>query len=448
VLEANEREKAISGRGVFSEGDVSSDPAKQRLTAFERAGIKALLFLYWATARAGGYPAAMPEKFRVHVKDHPGRERRFRLARLPGPVSGRGTWLDADRDGRPDLLVAAEDGLRLYLNTPSGFVDGTAAAGLSGLRDVWDAAVLSGESGPDLYLLRKGYMGVGSNVYLRNEGGRFRDATRERGLTGERGTARVVVADLDGDGREDLLELGAPGPGGQAVRLHAREGSRFVLRNRGLGLPDGAAAVDAVVADFDQDGRSDVLLLGWKTPARLFRRTDAGFEDVTSAAGLAGVGGDGLSAVAFDYDRDGRPDLLVTARSSHELSLLRLLSPGLTAARLVPRLFRGAGGGRFEEATAPAGLARPFGVMQAAAADFDGDGFPDLAFALGGFERERLDASLVLRNEGGRAFTEWTDLPDRDRPANALGLAVADANGDGRPDVFLSGVGLLMLQAR
>lgn len=448
VLDANEREKVISGRGVFSEGDISPDPEKQRLTAFERAGIKSLLFLYWTAERLGGYPRDVAERFRLRAAARRDTHRRFRSAALPVGASGRGTWVDYDRHGRTDLLLARAPGLALLRNTASGFVDVTAAANLSGIRDVFDACVVDegGGAAPELYLVRRGHMGAGRNVLLRNEGGRYRDVTAGSGLGGERATARAIAADLTGDGRIDLLELGHAGPTWPAVRLYVGEGSRFVERSGALALPEHAAAVDAAVADFDGDGRLDVFLLFWKTPGRLFLQTEGGFRDATAAAGLAGVGGDGFSVVALDYDRDGHADLLVTARGPYELSLQRLLSPAVEAARQTPRLFRGLGDGRFEEVTATVGLRHSFGVVQAVAADFDGDGWPDLAFAHGGLEPDRLEPSLILRNDGGKAFSEWAYLPAFGRPVNAIGVAVADADGDGRPDLFLSGTGVLLRQ--
>ena len=447
VLEANEREKAISGRGVFSEGDVAADAGQQKLTAFERAGLKSLLFLYWTAQRLGGYPQSVAERFRLRSEAHHDLRDRLRLMALPGGASGRGTWFDYDHDGRPDLLLARPEGVALLRNTLAGFVDTTRSAGLEGIAGVWDACVVGGGPGsePELYLARKGHMGSGQNVLLRREGGRYRDVTDKSGLGGERATARVIAADFDGDGRVDLLELGHPGPTWPAVRLFMNEGSRFVERTGALVLPEHAAAVDAAVADFDGDKRLDVFILGWKTSGRLFVQTDhRGFRDATAEAGLTAVGGAGFSVLVLDYDRDGRPDLLVTQRAPHELSLQRLLTPSLRASGQTPRLFRGLGCGRFEEVTAAVGLQRSFGVMQAVSADFDGDGWPDLAFAEGGLERERLEPSLILRNDAGRAFVEWAYLPSFERPGNAIGAAVADADGDGRPDLFLSGAGVLL----
>ncbi|HEY7820324.1 MAG TPA: tetratricopeptide repeat protein, partial [Vicinamibacteria bacterium] len=53
VLESSAREKAITGRGVASEGDVELGA---KLTPLESAHIRALVFLYWTARRGGGYP--------------------------------------------------------------------------------------------------------------------------------------------------------------------------------------------------------------------------------------------------------------------------------------------------------------------------------------------------------------------------------------------------------
>jgi hypothetical protein len=157
---------------------------------------------------------------------------------------------------------------------------------------------------------------------------------------------------------------------------------------------------------------------------------------------LENVGGEGLSALRFDFDRDSLPDLLVTAQAPLELSLMRLLERSLTSERHRPRLFRNRGGGRFEEATASLGLNRCYGVMQAGSADFDRDGWPDLLFAHGGLEKSRLEPSPILRNVEGKSFVEWTYLPGFDEPLNVSGAAIADADGDGWPDVYLFEAGL------
>jgi tetratricopeptide (TPR) repeat protein len=187
--------------------------------------------------------------------------------------------------------------------------------------------------------------------------------------------------------------------------------------------------VDTACSDYDLDGKPDLFLLLWKKPGRLFRNDGAGFTDVTEEVGLGGVGGEGLSALFFDFDRDRDPDLLVTAHAPLALSLRRLLSPEGHAKTLTPRLFENEGGKRFIEVTSRVGLDRQYGIVDAEAFDVDSDGWADLVFALGGFEASHLEPSVVLRNQAGGDFLEWAHIPSSDEPHNAVGVEVMKRNG-------------------
>lgn len=204
-------------------------------------------------------------------------------------------------------------------------------------------------------------------------------------------------------------------------------------------LPFEGTLVGTACSDYDGDGKTDGFLLLWKKPGRLFRNDGAGFIDVTEEVGLGGVGGEGFSALFFDFDRDQDADLLVTAHAPLALSLRRLLSPGGRAKALTPRLLENEGGNRFIEITADIGLDRQFGVVEAEAFDVDSDGWLDLLFAMEGFEASHLEPSVVLKNRGGLEFVEWAHIPSSDEPRNALGVEVAKRNG--RVEILLSTAG-------
>jgi tetratricopeptide (TPR) repeat protein len=188
--------------------------------------------------------------------------------------------------------------------------------------------------------------------------------------------------------------------------------------------------VSTACSDFDGDGKIDRLLLFWKKSGRLLRNEGSSFTDVTEEVGLGGVGGEGMSALFFDFDRDGDPDLLVTAHASLALSLRRFLSSEGRAKTLTPRLFENDSGKRFVEVTAEVGLDRQYGIMEAEAFDVDSDGWLDLVFALGGFEASHLEPSVVLRNREGKEFLEWAHIPSSGEPQNAQSVEVRKRGGD------------------
>jgi tetratricopeptide (TPR) repeat protein len=208
--------------------------------------------------------------------------------------------------------------------------------------------------------------------------------------------------------------------------------------------------------DIDGDGWLDVYAVqGGPFPPskidppfgdRLFRnRGDGRFEDVTAASGLARLkGGYGHGVAVGDYDNDGRPDVFITRFGSYAL-------------------YHNVGEGRFEDATAIAGLGGDRDWPTSAAwADLDNDGDLDLyvchylrwdtehptlceypehskpGYVYCGPQAFPALPDHVFRNDGGR-FVDVTGAAGIvDRDGRGLGVVAADLDGDGRTDLFVA----------
>jgi len=150
----------------------------------------------------------------------------------------------------------------------------------------------------------------------------------------------------------------------------------------------------------------------------------------------------GAGAALLDYDGDGKLDLFLVQGA--EWPDHATLKPAPTC-----RLFRNVGGLKFEDVTKRVGLDVSFLGMGACAADYDGDGDPDLfVTALGPYHLFRNDATKSASGETERHFTDvaeaaglktttWTDPQGRAHPSWSTGAAWLDYDGDGTLDLFV-----------
>ena len=217
---------------------------------------------------------------------------------------------------------------------------------------------------------------------------RFRDIAPQLGIDKFAGAGPASWADYDGDGRFDLLACGMD----TFCSLYRNEGDRFrdVTLQAGLGKIE--SGFGAAWGDYDGDGRPDVYIArnGWAGPAPdylLHNRGDGTFEDVTARAGIDEPGS-GFHVTWFDYNRDGWLDLFV--------------SNGVTLDPNINHLYRNKGDGTFENVTVAAGLQEKpqGGTIGVAVGDYDGDGWPDL-FIHGRNRRNRL-----YHNRGNGTFED------------------------------------------
>jgi hypothetical protein len=257
------------------------------------------------------------------------------------------------------------------------------------------------------------------------------DASDASGLAqataGMRGHA-VATGDVNGDGWtdvfigtfadrpvEDYQVRGADGPAPDRLLLGGADG--FTVDPSFPG--ERARTSGAAFADLDGDGDLDLVVARnvrdsdrGSAPTTVLRNDDGRFTSVATLAEPEGARTVGL----LDYDGDGRLDLAIAEdRFSGGSSVL----------------LRNDGGFAFSDVTVAAGLGTGVAGLGVGTADLDLDGDPDLV--VGGSNR-------VFLNEGGRfveqlgAVAAWEVNGDEDDPA---GVAQADVNGDGRPDLVI-----------
>ncbi len=251
----------------------------------------------------------------------------------------------------------------------------------------------------------------------------------------------VCAADVDGDSRPDLYFLTQLGTN----QLWSNTGDdKFVdvTRNAGVSMPD-QIAVGCAFADIDNDGDADLFVTTVRHGNHLFENLGTGtFRDITAAAGV-GYSGHSSGAVFFDYDRDGRLDLLVTnvgVFTSNtrgpggyyrglDDALLGHLHPERAEASI---LYHNLGGDRFEDVTRTVGLVDLSWSGDATPLDVNDDGFPDL------YMLDMQGTDHLWLNEGGKHFRDATTTYFPRTPWGSMGVKVFDYNGDGRLDLFLT----------
>jgi len=291
---------------------------------------------------------------------------------------------DLNGDGRPDLVVANLCVTTTPSNCAHGLVDGSVGV-----------------------LLGKG-------------DGRFQPvmAYTSTGLQ----TLSVAVADVNGDGKPDLIVANRYA----CARLCAH-GSVVIRLGNGDGTFQSAVAYDSggggawsvAVADVNADGKPDLLVANEDntTAAVLLGQGDGTFQPALTY----GLGGGGtLSLAVADVNGDGKPDLLVATCASSG------------CARGAVAVLVGNGDGTFQALVSyDSGGSQP---IAPAAADVNGDGEPDLIVAN---YYPSNSIGVLLGNGDGTFQSAVVYGPGGQQPKS---VAVADVNGDGKPDVLVANI--------
>jgi hypothetical protein len=267
----------------------------------------------------------------------------------------------------------------------------------------------------------------------------------------------VAAIDYDSDGFMDLFFTN-----GAKLPELKKTGSEFyncLLRNKRDGTFEDVTAkaglegkelgfcFGVAVADYDNDGYEDIFICNAGENALYHNNGDGTFSDVTAGSGLDHKPENVLSVGAawFDFDNDGRLDLLVTNYTTWtpETDKQCFMAPGegeycspTVYKSVASRLYRNLGHGRFEDVTEASGIGSALGKgMGISIADFNGDGWMDV------FVANDTEPNFLFLNQGNGTFKEsglefGVAYNGQGTSVSGMGCDARDFDNDGWVDIL------------
>ena len=300
----------------------------------------------------------------------------------------------------------------------------------------------------DLYFVQSGNVPQENpqpfgNVLYRNDGdGRFTDVTEISGIGDTEYGMAAAAGDIDNDGDADLYIANF----GQDKLYRNNTDGTFTDITETAGIDNTLWGIAAVYFDFDVDGDLDIFIVNYLvyemsmpvstykgivgyghprsyegTADVLYRNNgDGTFTNIAETAGVTNpVEGRGMAAVAWDYDKDGLPDIYVTNDTNRNF------------------LYHNNGDGTFTDESVFIGVGyddrgTAEGSMGVDCADYDGDGWFDLIVA-------NSEKATLYKNEEGLFFADATadsGLEQPTLPFVGFSPLFLDYNNDGHLDIF------------
>jgi hypothetical protein len=417
-----------------------------------------------------GHPHAGPTTPKLYHNNHDGTFTDVtRKAGLAVPMFGLGVAVgDYDNDGFDDLFITALGQSHLFHNNGNGtFTDVTKSAGLwgpnefstsaawvdydrDGKLDLVVANYVQWTEQGDLYCTLDGahksyctpesYKGTSVRLWHNLGGGKFEDATQKAGLGDPTSKSLgIAVLDYNGDGWPDILIANDTQP--NKLYLNKKDGT-FEERGvpSGIGFSEDGVAragmgVDA--ADYDRSGHASVIISNFANQmVSLYHNEGNGLfvdEAPQSEVGRATLVTLGFGCFFFDYDNDGWPDIFVA--DGHIEDQIERVQKRVSYAEPA-HLFHNLGGGKFQEVTTQMGpaFAAPRVARGAAYADIDNDGFLDVLVTT------NAGPAFLFHNEGGTNYSLRLKLRGTKSNRDGIGAVVrVTSGGDKQSKMLRSG---------
>jgi hypothetical protein len=354
---------------------------------------------------------------------------------------------DVDRDGRLDLYFVNQlGGNELWRNLGGGRFENVTESSATAVAEHVSVAAsfadIDNDGDPDLYVTTV----RGGNVLFENDGkGRFRDISKESGLDYVGHSSGAVFFDYDRDGLLDLFLVNVgkytteeKGRGGyfvgyadafsghlkpertEASILYRNTGrNRFVDVSKSVGLADTSWSGDASFADLNGDGYADLYVLNMQGDNHYYENVRGERFVEKTAASFPKTPWGAMGIKFFDFDNDGRLDLLLTdmhsdmsqevgpekEKEKSQMTWTDAFLQGGSNNIFGNAFYRNLGNGRFEEISDRVGVENywPWGPS---VGDLNADGYLDIFIASSMCFPFRYGINSVLLNEAGKRFMD------------------------------------------
>jgi len=266
----------------------------------------------------------------------------------------------------------------------------------------------------------------------------------------------VAVFDYDNDGNldifftngADITTLKKDSPKYSNHLFHNNGDGTFTDVTEKAGLVGTGYDVGVAIGDYDNDGYEDIFVSGVYRNTLYHNNGDGTFTDVTEKAGLARLDKEygplwSVGAAWVDVNNDGLLDLFVLNYMSWNVNKEPSCPIGGKPEYCHPKfykelpnqLFLNIGNGKFVDVSAESGIrAHPGKGMGMGVADYDGDGLPDIFVS-----NDKLP-NFLFHNKGNARFEEvafeaGVALPEEGNLISGMGVDFRDFNNDGWPDI-------------
>ena len=311
----------------------------------------------------------------------------------PQEFSTSAAWVDYDRDGKLDLVVA---------NYVEWSIQGDLFCTLDGTRKS--------------YCTPESYRGSSARLWHNLGNGKFEDATQKAGFWDPTSKSLgIAILDYNGDGWADILLANDTQP--NKLYLNKQNGT-FEERAVSAGIAFSEDGVARAGMGVDAGNFANQML-------SLYHNEGNGLfvdEAPRSEVGRATLVTLGFGCFFFDYDNDGWPDIFVA--DGHIENEIERVQKRVSYAE-PPHLFRNLGGGKFQEVTEQmgTGFAAPKVARAAAYADIDNDGALDLLVTTNG------GRAYLFHNQAGTNHSLRIQLVGTKSNHDGIGSVVRVASG-------------------